>query len=83
MKVLFFASLREQLGVDEVSVSPPAEVLTAAALRSWLSLRGEPWDQALGEDRSLMCAIDEQLAPLSASIEGARSVAFFPPVTGG
>ena len=83
MKVLFFAALRERLGTGEEVVSLPEGIVTAAQLRDWLCQRGAPWDDALGPDRALMCAVDEVLSPLSASIDGAQSVAFFPPVTGG
>ena len=51
-------------------------------MRALLAARGEGYGVFATTER-LRCAIDQTFAPLSASIDGAREVAIFPPVTGG
>lgn len=81
--ILYFASLRETLGLERESVEIPAEILTMGALRNWLRLRGGAWAESLAEGRAVRMALNRQLAgPGSALVNGAE-VAFFPPVTGG
>ncbi|PZO90872.1 MAG: molybdopterin converting factor subunit 1 [Sphingomonas sanxanigenens] len=83
MRVLYFAWVREAIGRDEEVADPPAEVSTVDALIDWLAARGGGYAGALAEKGRLRCAVDQQFAPLSAPIAGAREVAIFPPVTGG
>lgn len=81
--ILYFASLRETLGLERESVEIPAEILTMGALRNWLRLRGGAWAESLADGRAVRMALNRQLAgPESALVDGAE-VAFFPPVTGG
>lgn len=82
IEVLFFASLREALGVERTEVSC-APGLTAEGLLAALSERSPQWAQALAADRHLMVAINEQLVSASAEVRDGDTVAFFPPVTGG
>jgi len=83
IKVLFFASLRERLGtgVEEI---PAAEAgATLAALRQRLRQRGGLWAEALGEDQTLLTAVNQEMVGPDTSIRAGDEVAFFPPVTGG
>lgn len=81
--LLYFAALREVLGIERESVELPAEVQTAAQLRAWLAGRGDVWSQALAPGRALRMAVNRKLAdPETLLVEGAE-VAVFPPVTGG
>jgi len=80
--LLFFAGLREALGVASESVSLPAGVLTVGALRAHLAARGEPWS-ALATTKNLRAAVNQQLVGADASLKAGDEVAFFPPVTGG
>lgn len=83
MRILYFAWVREQIGLDQEQVSPPAEVVDVAGLIAWLALRGPAHAAALADTTRLRAAIDDRLAALDASIVGAREIALFPPVTGG
>ena len=78
--VLFFAQTRELVGVDKLEVD--AQFETAEALRHHLAEQGGKWALAL-KARKLLVAINQSIAPLSASIKDGDEVAFFPPVTGG
>ena len=81
--ILYFASLREALGVDRESVQLPADVATAARLRAWLRARGGPWGEAFAEGRAVRVAVDQTLAAPATPLREGAEVAFFPPVTGG
>ncbi|HPE61290.1 MAG TPA: molybdopterin converting factor subunit 1 [Thiolinea sp.] len=75
IKVLFFASLREQLGQDHSEVAWQAD-LTAAQV--WCLATG----QARLPEQVLMACNQEYCQGDSLIADGAE-VAFFPPVTGG
>lgn len=82
--VLYFASLREALGVSSERLdSLPPGVTSAGQLRAWLRERGAPWSEALGEDRAVRIAVNRVMAGAATPIAENAEVAFFPPVTGG
>ena len=83
VKVLFFASLREQLGTNTLELELPSQVATVGALRAHLRSRGASYDQALGDKKALRMAVNQEMVPASATIRAGDEVAFFPPVTGG
>ena len=82
VKVLFFAGLREALGVGSESVALPAGIVTVGALRDHLAARGEPWS-ALATTKNLRSAVNQQMVGPDAPVTAGDEVAFFPPVTGG
>jgi molybdopterin synthase sulfur carrier subunit len=83
VKVLYFASLREQLGIPGEEIELPAGVGTVAALRSHLRGRGGAWELALAETKLVRMAVNQDMAPPTAALKAGDEVAFFPPVTGG
>ena len=84
--VLYFASIREAVGVSKQTVSTQAP--TVNALRAELMSQSEALRSALDPKRSVKVALDQvalhptQLDQSDLLHEGAE-VAFFPPVTGG
>jgi len=83
LNILFFASLREELDADRESVELPDQVSTVGDLVAWLGERGEHWQAALAEERSLGIAVNQALANNETALADGAEVAFFPPVTGG
>jgi sulfur-carrier protein len=83
LKILYFASLREALGLEEETVDVPVNVSTAGELRAWLGQRNERYTKALAVNRSLRMAINKRLAQPESILTAGAEVAFFPPVTGG
>lgn len=81
--MLYFAWVREAVGVGEEQVSPPPEIATVADLADWLSARSEGHARALADRARLRAAVDQVFVALDAPIAGAQEVAIFPPVTGG
>lgn len=82
VKVLFFASLRESLGVNCEDVLLPDEARTVDDLRHYLAKRGESWLH-LAQANNLRCAVNQEMAQAHALLRDGDEVAFFPPVTGG
>ena len=80
VKVLYFASLKEALGIGSETLELPAGVNTVGGLRDWLASHGR--DQ-LASARNLRCAVNQDMAGPDAVIRDGDEVAFFPPVTGG
>jgi molybdopterin synthase sulfur carrier subunit len=83
VKILFFAGLREQLGTGALQLDLPPEIGTVAGLRAHLMSRGGAWPAALGEQRALRVAVNQDMAQASTPVRSGDEVAFFPPVTGG
>jgi len=83
MKLVYFAGVREQLGIDSETLTLPAGVETLAQLVDWLAAeRGEPWSTVL-RGRRLLYAVNQEMCALETKLRDSDEVAFFPPVTGG
>ena len=83
VKLLFFASLREQLGTSGEEIDLPAGVTTVAALRDHLKQRGGAYGKAFGGKALVRAAVNQDMVQPSAPVKPGDEVAFFPPVTGG
>ena len=83
MTILYFAWVKEKVGLSEEQVSPPPTVTTVAELMDWLSSRSGNHAAAFAERKMIKAAVDQVHVPPAAPLAGAREVAFFPPVTGG
>jgi sulfur-carrier protein len=83
VNILYFAWVREKIGLAGEMIDPPAGVDTVADVVSWLEARGSGYADALAQPARLRAALDQRFVPLDAPIAGARELALFPPVTGG
>lgn len=83
MKLVYFAWVRERVGRAEEEVDPPKETATVADLIAWLAKRGENYAYAFERASAIRTAIDRVHVKSDAPIQGAREIAFFPPMTGG
>ncbi len=79
--VLYFAWVRERIGLPKETVDSSAQ--TVRDLVNELSAREERYAAAFADISALRVAIDQKLADFDAPLDGAREVAFFPPMTGG
>ena len=83
LKLVFFARLREDLGMSAEDFALPEAVGTVAALRAHLAARGGQWAMALAQGRAVRVAVNHELAQPVTPVKPGDEVAFFPPVTGG
>ncbi len=81
LQVMYFAWLRERIGQGSEQVETDAA--TVAELVAELRTREARYDLAFSDLSAVRVAIDQELTDLDASLDGAREVAFFPPMTGG
>ena len=81
INVVFFASLKEQLGCDEITldINQPSSLKEIKAL---LIMQNTSWQSAF-ENRSLLMAINHEMVTEEDIAKSGDEVAFFPPVTGG
>ena len=83
MRALYFAWVRERVGLAEEELSPPADVRTPSDLMRWLAGRGDNYAHAFENPAVIRTALDRTHVKHDAALAGAREVAFFPPMTGG
>lgn len=81
LDIRYFAWLRERVGTAAEEIE--TEAMTVAALIDELRARDEGYAYAFSDPGSIRAAIDHKLVDLDAPLDGAREVAFFPPMTGG
>ena len=81
MDVLYFAWVRERIGVPREVVNSQAR--TVNELVAELAAREERYAAAFADISALRVALDQELSSFDATLEGVREVAFFPPMTGG
>lgn len=83
VRIVYFAWVRERIGLSEETVGLPPDVATIADLARWLAGRGAGYAEAFARPGLVRAALDRTHANPDAAIGSAREIAFFPPVTGG
>ena len=83
MKILYFAWVRERIGLPEEILAPPPEVRTVGELIGWLAGRGENYAHAFENPNIIRAALDRVHTKHDTEFAGGREIAFFPPMTGG
>ena len=80
--ILYFAWLRERIDLSSEKIDASG-LQTVADLITHLRARGERYEAAFADMKSVRIAVDQKLADSAAPLAGVREVAFFPPMTGG
>ena len=83
MKLVYFARVREAIGVDAEDRVLPGYVLTVADCIDWLTGESANHAAAFADRDRLRFALDQQMVWEGTALEGAAELAIFPPVTGG
>jgi molybdopterin synthase sulfur carrier subunit len=81
--LLYFASLRETVGVSREEVALANGSCTVATLLEELRNRDGRWSEAFAAGKQWRVAVNQQMANTSTPVRAGDEVAFFPPVTGG
>jgi sulfur-carrier protein len=82
IRILYFARLREEVGISE-EIMPIRTGVTLTELLAQLNARGGRWSDALGNDRRVLMAVNQEVVEGGRVLREGDEVAFFPPVTGG
>ena len=81
MDVLYFAWVRERIGIPKEQVT--SDAATVMDLEPALRAREDRSAAAIEDLSALRDAVDQELTDFDAPLRGVREVAFFPPMTGG
>lgn len=81
IKVVFFASLREQLNCSNLSLTDE-NLTTVNDVKISLACKSDKWKKIF-ENSSLLSAVNHEMTDGSKTIKSGDEIAFFPPVTGG
>lgn len=81
IEVLYFAWLRERIGLAKELVS--TEASSVADLVEELKARDDRYAAAFADISAVRVATDQVLTDFNAPLSGVQEVAFFPPMTGG
>ena len=83
VKILYFAKIKELVGLDNEIIDLPASVLTLDELKNYLILRGAPWPEIFLSHSATRCALNQNLMQSNFNLVAGSEIAFFPPITGG
>ena len=81
IEVLYFAWLRERIGVPRETVQTQAT--TARDLIAELTAKDARYGLAFADISAVRVALDQTLSDFDTPLAGVREIAFFPPMTGG
>ena len=81
LRLLFFAKVRERLGVDSLDYS--TKKIQLDGLIAELQAKGEVWQEVLSSKEVQIAINQVQVQDRQIVIQDGDEIAFFPPVTGG
>ena len=70
MKAVYFAWVRERIGLAEEDIAPPREVETVRQLVDWLAARGDNYAAAFANPKTIRAALDIVLVVAAARHRG-------------
>ena len=82
VKIVFFASLREALGVDSVDLQISGPCRVSALITQLVDQHSTEWLEILTAE-NIRIAVNQGMINEDVDVVDGDEVAFFPPVTGG
>ena len=83
MILVYFASVREAVGMSSEQRDVPAHVRTVGELVDWLATQSDVHAIALADPIRLRFALDQNMVGAGTLLGDTKEFAIFPPVTGG
>jgi len=83
VQLVYFASVRESLGLSQESYGLPEGITNVAQLISHMRSRGDKFAAAFSDSLKLRVAVNQVHAQADQLVKDEDEIAFFPPVTGG
>lgn len=80
INILFFASVREQLGVERLNVACVQNI--DALISALIAEYGVKWESILRAP-NIIIAVNHEVVTRDHALRDGDEIAFFPPVTGG
>ena len=82
VRVVFFASIREDLGTDTVELEVNAPVRVADVIAELVEAHSPDWLEVLTAE-NIRIAVNQTMVVGDCELADGDELAFFPPVTGG
>lgn len=83
MKLIYFASVREAIGLSSEDRDIPCDARTVGDFVIWLRGQSQEHAVALDDLSRLRFALDQNMVTADALLGDGEELAIFPPVTGG
>ena len=83
MRVLYFAKVREIIGLPEENIDLPSNIKTVEDFLDYLISKENKYDLALNNKEAIHIACDEDHVDKDFILKNTKEIAIFPPVTGG
>ena len=83
MRVLYFAKVREIIGLPEENINLPSNVQTVEDFLDYLISKENKYELALSNKGAIHIACDEDHVDKDFILKNTKEIAIFPPVTGG
>lgn len=83
MNILYFASIRENIGISSETISCSSNIDTVNDLLTFLRTKGNNYKGAFSQTDLIRVAINNEYVGLDKKVHSADEIAFFPPMTGG
>ena len=83
MKIIYFAWLKDYVGLGEEEITLPAGINTVGLLIDWLSQRGPRYEKAFEFIETSKVAVNQVIAHNDEPVSDDDVVMFIPPIAGG
>jgi sulfur-carrier protein len=83
MRFVYFAKVREAIGLEAEDRTPPANVNSVGDLIAWMTTISPAHAAAFADHNRLRFALDQCMVSTDAPLNDALELAIFPPVNGG
>lgn len=83
MNLIYFARIRENIGLSSQTLTLPDNVTTAGALLTHLETLGDNYRAAFADSDLIRIAVNQEYVGLDHAVSDSDEVAIFPPMTGG
>lgn len=82
-RFVYFAWVRERIGVGSEEIDLPAEIDNGEKLIAFLTARGENYAHALEDAQAIRIAVNQNMVDSHETWDAPAEIALFPPMTGG
>ncbi|QNT78698.1 molybdopterin converting factor subunit 1 [Entomobacter blattae] len=83
LHILYFAWLRDKIGLESEYLTLPADIENVGDLIGWMQKREPPFSELFDDVSTIRVAVNQTFAKLEDVVRAGDEIAFFPPVTGG